>query len=93
MYLNQPMRDAAGRETGERVMVALALDTESRLLKTPPDLARALRVAGKPRALASVTPSRRKELIRWVTATRNPETRARRIAKVAAILPRTLYRK
>ena len=93
LYLNQTMRHAAGRETGEWVTVALEFDPASRVLKTPPDLARALQEAGQPRGLATLPPSHRKEIIRWVTTAKSPLTRARRIAKVAADFPRVPYRK
>ena len=63
------------------------------MLRTPADLARALRAAVKLLELASLPPSHRKEIILWVTGTKNPETRARRIAKVVAEFPHTPYRK
>ncbi len=93
LYLNQPMRDAAGRETGERVTIALTLDLASRVLKTPADLARALRTKGQLATFEKITPSHRKEIIRWVEGAKAPETRARRIARVLVEFPRTPYRK
>ena len=92
LYLNLPMRQAAGRESGDRITIRLEADPASRVLRTPADLARALGVAGRA-ALAATTPSHRKEIIRWVTAAKAPETRARRIAKVVAHFPRAPYRK
>lgn len=79
LCLNQLMRNAAGRETGETVTVALAPDTASRTLRMPADLGRALRTAGRRRDFLALTPSQRKEIIRWVCGTKNPATRCRRI--------------
>jgi hypothetical protein len=93
LFLNLPMRQAADRAVGDRITLKLELDNSSRILPTPRDLARALRAAGLSGALAKLAPSHRKEIIRWVTATRNPETRARRVAKVVAHFPRMPYRK
>lgn len=93
LFLNLPMRQAAGRDEGDRIRIVLALDTASRVLRTPVDLARAMKAAGKTKMLAALPPSHRKEIIKWVTGTKNPETRARRIAKVVAEFPRTPYRK
>ena len=92
LYLNLPMRRAAGRDVGDRITVRMKEDTASRVLPTPPDLARALGASGRS-ALAKATPSHRKEVIRWVLAAKAPETRARRIAKVVAHFPRVPYRK
>jgi predicted GNAT family acetyltransferase len=92
LYLNLPMRRAAGKESGERLTVRLRADPTSRVLPTPADLARALGAAGR-RALAAIPPSRRKEIIRWLTAAKMPATRARRIAKIMAHFPAAPYRK
>ena len=75
------MRDAAGREAGDTVRVRLVRDNASRVLATPPDLARALRGAGRMKQFVAETPSRRKEIIRWVCGTRNAATRQRRIGQ------------
>ena len=81
LYLNQLMRDAAGRETGEMVTVRLELDATSRVLAVPVDLARALRAAGRLGHFLAETPSRRKEIIRWIGGTKNAGTRQRRVTQ------------
>ena len=83
LCLNQLMRDAAGRETGQMVTVKLKSDATSRILPTPADLARALRAAGHMKQFLAETPSRRKEIIRWVCGTKNAATRQRRVAQAA----------
>lgn len=92
LYLNLPMRQAAQRDTGDRITVRVEPDSSSRVLRPPADLLRALGVKGRA-ALAGATPSRRKEIMRWVIAAKAAETRARRIAKVVAHFPRAAYRK
>lgn len=82
LCLHHLMRKAAGRETGDMITIRLALDTASRVLKPPADLVKALRAAGQMKTFVGNTPSRRKELVRWVQGTKNPKTRARRVAQV-----------
>lgn len=82
LCLHHLMRKAAGRETGDRVTIKLALDTASRVLAPPADLTQALQAAGQMKTFLGNTPSRRKELVRWVLGTKNPDTRVRRVAQV-----------
>jgi uncharacterized protein YdeI (YjbR/CyaY-like superfamily) len=51
----------------------------------PTDLARALRRAGALAAFRRLPPSRRKQLLWWISSARRPETRARRIRSSAAL--------
>jgi hypothetical protein len=92
LYLNLPMRQAADRDDGDRITIHLKADGASRVLPTPPDLARALGAKGRGELLKT-TASHRNEIIRWITAAKTPGTRARRIAKVVAHFPRAPYRK
>ncbi len=93
LYLNFLMLRAAKKQVGERVTVKLAADTASRVLPVPADLGRALRAAGVVKAFRAETPSHRKEIIRWVTGTKNTATRAKRIAQAVAHFPRGPYRR
>ena len=81
LCLNLSMRQAAGRDMGDRVTVGLSPDTASRVLAVPADLGRALRTAGGLKAFLAEIPSHRKEIIRWIGDTKNCETRRKRIAK------------
>lgn len=92
LYLNQLMRTTAGRETGQRIAVAVALDRASRVLNTPPDLAQALQKKGKLGAFEQIAPSHRKEIIRWLESAKQAATRIRRLARIVAEFPRTPYR-
>lgn len=62
-----------------------ALD-EVEALIVPPDLARALRQAGRTKAFAALAPSRRRGELDRIRQAKQPETRARRIAKLIATL-------
>lgn len=92
LYLNLPMRQAARRDTGDRITVGLAADATSRVLSPPADLLRALRASGQLPAFLADAPSHRKEIIRWVEGAQGRDTRRRRIAKAVAYFPRRPYR-
>lgn len=76
-------REASGIEAGDPIEVTLELDTEERTVAAPDDLRAALEAAGRTEAFERAAPSRRKEWVRGVEEAKTPETRARRIAKVA----------
>lgn len=84
LYLNGLMRRPAGREIGDMVRVILTRDAASRVLPIPADLATALHAAGRMTQFLAGTPSRRKEIIRWILANANASTRRRRIDLAAA---------
>jgi bacteriocin resistance YdeI/OmpD-like protein/uncharacterized protein DUF1905 len=87
LYLNEPIRRATKTEVGNTVRLELKLDGASRVIKTPADLAIALR--SEPEAAAAfrrATPSRRRDLLRWITAAKRPETRRARIKRALASL-------
>jgi antitoxin component of MazEF toxin-antitoxin module len=85
--LSKAHREAAGIKGGDKVEVTLELDTESRIVPAPDDLAAAL--AAKPGATAAfdaLSPSRRKEFVRQVEDAKTQETRERRIAGIVGKL-------
>jgi hypothetical protein len=83
LFINGEMRRTAGVDTGDTVHIGLRLDTEPRDIPVPEDLREALRaVNGASEAFDQLTPSHRKELLRWVLDAKRPETRARRIRRV-----------
>lgn len=91
LYLNLPMRQAAGRETGDRIEVRLERSA-AQVWRLPRDLAVALRAAGRLEEFRANTRSRRKEVIRWVMAAKSSETRERRVKKAVAACSRSRYR-
>ena len=87
LYLNEPIRKATRTDVGSDVRFELKLDRTSRVLKTPSDFAFALKAQpGAQTAFRQATPSRRRELLRWITGAKRPETRRSRIQRTIASL-------
>ena len=84
--LSAENRSLAGLNAGDAVEVTLTLDVEPRTVEVPADLAEALAAAGATEAFARLAPSMRKEHVRQVESAKAAETRARRIASIAAKL-------
>src|SRR5262245_18660938 len=79
--LNKDVRAAAGVDAGDRVHVAIELDTEPRTVAVPDDLQAALgddRDARK--AFEKLSYTHRREYVVWIEEAKRPETRARRVA-------------
>lgn len=87
LYLNAEMRKGAKADAGDTVQVAVEIDTASRELAMPDDLAEALGAAkGAAEAFAALTASRRKELLTVLLHTKLQETRQRRIERIVDLL-------
>ena len=85
--LSAENREAAGVAAGDTVEVDLALDTTSRLVAPPPDLAEALDGDTAARAFfEGLAPSHRKEWVRWVEDAKRAETRTTRIVRTVEAL-------
>ena len=80
--LSAAHRASSGLKGGDPITVTLELDTESRDVKIPTDLAAALETANLKAAFEKSAPSKRKEFVRQVTEAKTDETRERRIAKI-----------
>ena len=81
LYVNGGMRSAAGVDVGDTVSFVLRATTRG-LVRPPADLAAALRRSkGAMVAWEALSPSHRRELLRYVDDARTKETRSRRIAK------------
>jgi antitoxin component of MazEF toxin-antitoxin module len=81
------VRAAAGVEGGDEVVVALALDTEPRVVEVPADLAAALVAAPAAQAaFERLSYSHRRAHVLAIEGAKAAETRARRVAKVVADL-------
>jgi hypothetical protein len=87
LYLNTPMRVAAGKDVGQRVALRVLYDPAPRPEPVPAELERAL--AEQPRArtaFLALSPSRRKEISRYLNAAKTTATRERNVAKVVGFL-------
>jgi len=79
--LNKDVRAAAGVDAGDRVRVAIELDTEPRTVTVPEDLQAALADDREAReAFEKLSYTHRREYVAWIEEAKRPETRARRVA-------------
>lgn len=76
---NAATRAAAGVAAGDTIDVVIEVDTSTRTIEVPEDLAAALASAGVADRFEALAPSHRKEYVRWITEAKKPETRARRV--------------
>ncbi|MDP3736750.1 MAG: YdeI/OmpD-associated family protein [Hyphomonadaceae bacterium] len=79
-------RDAAGVKGGDKVEVALELDTAPREVEVPKDFAVALKKAGLTKDFAALAFTHRKEHVRAIEEAKAPETRLRRIEKAVGMV-------
>jgi hypothetical protein len=90
LYLNGPLREASATAVGDRVVARLSFDTAYRggpSHSMPLALARALRAQPKTNAAwKALTPSRQKEILRYLAALRSEAARQRNVEKVLAML-------
>lgn len=87
LYLNTPMRAAAGKSVGQGVRLKVEFDPAPRVEPMPPALRRAL--AQRPEAkaaFAALAPSRKKEIQRYLNSAKTEATVERNVAKVIAYL-------
>jgi Bacteriocin-protection, YdeI or OmpD-Associated/Domain of unknown function (DUF1905) len=87
LYLNGEIRKATRTDVDSMVRVQLKLDKTSRAIRPPSDFASALRA--QPLAMTGfqkATPSRRREILRWILNAKRPETRQSRIKRAVAQL-------
>lgn len=83
--LRKSNREAAGLEGTETLNVTVALDTEKREVKPPADLIKALKAAAPAwERWRELSFSHQREYVEAITEAKQPETRARRIAKAVS---------
>jgi hypothetical protein len=87
LKVDRKMREAVGADAGEVVTLEIAPAKEELEPKVPADLRKALAAAPKARALWSdITLIARRDWILWIVSSKQPETRARRIANACSML-------
>ncbi len=83
LYLNTPMRQNAGIDVGDNAVVEIEFDPEPRIVPMHPKLARALsRNKEAKAAFEKLTPSRQKEILRYLNSMKTDESLVRNIEKV-----------
>jgi hypothetical protein len=87
LYLNTPMRRAAGKEVGQRVTLSVEYDPEPRI--EPMQRRLKLALAAEPAARSAfdaLAPSRQKEILRYLNQAKTDATRERNVGKVVRFL-------
>jgi Bacteriocin-protection, YdeI or OmpD-Associated/Domain of unknown function (DUF1905) len=81
VVVNRKVKAATGVDAGDRVRVAMAVDTKPRTVEVPSDLSEAL-AHDEPAKVAfeALSFTHRREYVEWIEEAKRPETRARRIA-------------
>ena len=68
LYLNGPMRKAAGKDVGDKVMIALSFDPKERTIPAHPKLTAALKKNKDANAVfIKLLASRQKEIVRYIS--------------------------
>ena len=87
LKVNRKLREAAGANAGDIVILEIAPLEEEPEPKVPADLRKALAAAPKARVLWSdITPIARRDWIQWIVSAKQRETRARRVRNTCAML-------
>jgi hypothetical protein len=85
--INAANRKGTGVSGGDTVEVTLELDTDSRELPVPADLAKALKTnAAAKKSFDGLTPSKKKAIITSIEGAKTADTRQRRLDKALADL-------
>jgi hypothetical protein len=79
------IREGAGIDAGDPVVVQLERDEEPRTVEVPDDLAAALGTETRA-SFDRLSYTHRKEYVRWIEEAKRTETRQRRVAKAVALL-------
>jgi hypothetical protein len=80
LYLNTPMRRAAGIDVGDMARVKIEFDPEPRIEPMNPALARAMaRNKAAKAAFQSLAPSRQKEILRYLNCLKAAESLSRNV--------------
>jgi hypothetical protein len=87
LYLNTPMRKAAGKETGDTLDVTVSFDPVARVTPMHPKLKKAFSANKKAAAVFhGLSPSRRKEIQRYIAFLKNETSVDRNIERAIAFL-------
>lgn len=87
LYLNGPMRKAAGKDVGHSISVRIAFDPVERTVPVHPILATALKVnPAAAKVLEALPPSRRKEVVRYINHLKSEEAVKRNVERAVAFL-------
>ena len=81
IVVNRKVKAATGVDAGDRVRVAMEVDTAPRRVTVPADLKAALTADAEAKAaFDKLSFTHKREYVEWVEEAKRPETRARRVA-------------
>jgi uncharacterized protein YdeI (YjbR/CyaY-like superfamily) len=87
LYLNTPMRKAAGKEVGDTARFEINFDSSDRTLTMHPQLAKALKENKEAaKIFATLSPSRQHEIVRYILHLKTVESVNRNIDKAIKFL-------
>ncbi|MGZ3864846.1 MAG: DUF1905 domain-containing protein [Bacteroidia bacterium] len=87
LYLNMPMRKAVGKDVGDIIKVKIAFDPRERKIEMHPTLKQALQNNKAAHAVfKKQSPSRQKEIVRYISFLKNEEAVVRNVARAIKFL-------
>lgn len=87
LYLNKPMRKAAGKETGDQITISIAFDTAERTVVVNKDFISALnKNKAALKTFNALPPSRQKEINRYISSLKTEESIQRNINRALNFL-------
>jgi|SRR5436190_3025129 len=87
LYLNGPMREAAGIDVGDHAKVEIAFDPAERITEMHPDLEKALNADKKAfEVFKTLPPSRQKEIKRYINSLKTAESREKNVRRAIKFL-------
>lgn len=82
LYLNTPVRKAAGKDVGDTAVFGLEFDPQPRITEMPPQLQAALDKNKKAKAaFEQLSPSYKKEIMRYINNLKSEESIKRNVEK------------
>lgn len=87
LYLNTPMRKAAGKDVGDIISIKIDFDTEERIITMRPQLESAFRKNKEAKKnFDMLPPSRQKEILRYINNLKTEESVTRNVGKAINFL-------
>lgn len=87
LYINTTMLANSPKRIGELIEVSIAFDPDDRTLQPHPELVKALQEnPSAHKAFEQLTPSRQKEIIRYISALKTDESITKNVAKAIGFL-------
>jgi hypothetical protein len=87
LYLNTPMRKSAKKDVGDIIEVRIEFDPVERIIPLHPKFLKALALNKKAKkTFESLSPSRQKEIVRYISSLKNEDSRDRNITRAIGFL-------